>query len=128
MKIVPGKYIKEKGDIKICFNVCLLYDQVLLTRGSQVHVCCKLVTCDSAFPYIHPLTSHRQVVHDDTVGDPDLLHDLDSQPHGDPGQGGLVCNVTISGDTTVGQLRLVSENCTGVNLVLLPHDAVAVTG
>ena len=69
-----------------------------------------------------------QVVHDDTVGDPDLLHDLDSQPHGDPGQGGLVCNVTISGDTTVGQLRLVSENCAGVNLVLLPHDAVAVTG
>ena len=37
--------------------MCLLYDQVLLTRGSQVHVCCKLVTCDSAFPYIHPLVT-----------------------------------------------------------------------
>ena len=72
----------HKRDIKICFNVFLLYDQVLLTRCSQVHVCCKLVTCDSAFPYM-------------------ILHDLDPQPHSDPGQGGLVCNVTFTGDTTV---------------------------
>ena len=69
IKIVPVREV-HKVDIRICFNqyvscdvkfypdnmdpvVCFfmtsyMYGQVLLTSGSQVHVCCKLVTCDSS--------------------------------------------------------------------------------
>ena len=82
IKIVPVREV-HKVDIRICFNqyvscdvkfypdnmdpvVCFfmtsyMYGQVLLTSGSQVHVCCKLVTCDSVVSFVlwSPKTGSR---------------------------------------------------------------------
>ena len=43
------KFYPDNMDPVVCFFMTsYMYGQVLLTSGSQVHVCCKLVTCDSS--------------------------------------------------------------------------------